>query len=232
MSTQTNKQTTVVGDQNAAERVLALEFVTQLKACLSADQLAEIRKRNATPQYSGDVCASHDFIDANMVMNDAFEKVVGRELDAQNGADCVLWSKAWDIAKREFLTEFLSNVGSVRRKIVIDYDPEPDFSWLTQPELKNENKKNHIALAMTVYEMGDNDWKIVDSLGNIDFLKGGNDWAIGTFYYVSELPVGYLRELATEAGLPLQRKIEPTLIARAVGGMIDCVTVKQVEGRA
>lgn len=91
---------------------------------------------------------------------------------------------------------------NVRRKIVVEYDHEPDFSWLDQPEFKNENKDDHIALEMTVYEMGENDWKLVESLGNIDFRKDGDDWAVGTFYRVSELPVGYLRHLATEAGLP------------------------------
>lgn len=88
---------------NYSTRALAVEFVERLRNCLTVDEIELIRRRNATPEYS-DACATHDFIDANMVMNDAFEKIVGREIDAENGFECVFWNEAWDIAKREFLT--------------------------------------------------------------------------------------------------------------------------------
>jgi hypothetical protein len=91
----------------------------------------------------------------------------------------------------------------VRRKIVFDHEIDPDLSWLDQPEFKNEDPSKHIALEMTVYEMSesDDDWELVDSLGGIDCLADAGDWATGTFYRVSQLPEGYLRQLAIEAGL-------------------------------
>lgn len=118
-----------------------------------------------------------------------------------------------------------------RRKIVIDYDIDPDFSWLEQDHYRPthpsycsvfptqadaranrnaydgdwyRNPDNHVALAMRVYEMSADadDWECVDSLCNIDFLESSDDWATGTFYRVSQLPKGYLRDLAKEAGLP------------------------------
>ena len=91
-----------------------------------------------------------------------------------------------------------------RKKIEFNYDPEPDFSWLEQDYFKGEKPQDHIALCMCVYEMGENDedWQLVDSLCGIDFLQAKNDWQTGTFYHVSDLPKGYLRQLAREAGLP------------------------------
>jgi hypothetical protein len=84
-------------------RCLANEFVRRLKECLTEDEILAIRRRNSTPEYK-DSCASHDFIDANMVMSDAFEHVIGHEMDADSGADALMWNAAWDIAKREELT--------------------------------------------------------------------------------------------------------------------------------
>ena len=117
---------------------------------------------------------------------------------------------------------------TVRRKVVVEYDPDPDFSWLEQdcfdpshpsyqPCYRTEadiphnpvdgewyrNPENHVALWMCVYEMGpdDEDWRCVDSLGGIDFFADSNEWATGTFYRLSQLPEGYLRELARDFGL-------------------------------
>lgn len=43
--------------------------------------LEKIRTKNQTPAYLGHMCcASHDFVDANMVMDSAFVKLMGREM--------------------------------------------------------------------------------------------------------------------------------------------------------
>jgi hypothetical protein len=89
----------------------------------------------------------------------------------------------------------------VRRKVEFDYDQDADMSWLDQDEFRQEKPEDHIALQMSVYEMGEDDWTLVDSLGGIDCLKDASDWATGTFYRASDLPVGYLQTLATEAGI-------------------------------
>jgi hypothetical protein len=110
-------------------------------------------------------------------------------------------------------------------KVVFEHDENPDFSWLdkhatadnpvyrTEADMKAgrpidpawyNNPENHVALSMVVYKLDDRDedWQVLDSLGNIDFLADSDDWATGEFYYVSDLPNGYLQDLAREAGLP------------------------------
>lgn len=93
-------------EQEQAEAI-ARGFAANLKACLSADEFAEMRARNASPAYADGSCASHDFCDANMPMADAFRSVMGRDIlrdDAPpSDADCALWGKAWAIARREHL---------------------------------------------------------------------------------------------------------------------------------
>ena len=118
-----------------------------------------------------------------------------------------------------------------RYKIVIEYDPEPDFSWLEQDQYNpasleydpfypskadmdakrnayngdwDRNPDNHVALCLLVFVIGpdDDDWQIIDSLGNIDFLVSSDrDWTTGTFYCVDDIPneCVYLRELASDA---------------------------------
>ncbi len=50
-------------------------------------------------------------------------------------------------------------------RIEIDNDPDPDLSW---PD--HRDKANHVTLMMIAY---DEDDKVVDSLGGIDFLIDG-----------------------------------------------------------
>lgn len=81
---------------------LAAEFSRLLREALTAKQMALVVKRNLTNWPT--VCASHDFCDANMVMGDAFERLMGRELSLplttrKGQRDAELWNKAWDIAK-------------------------------------------------------------------------------------------------------------------------------------
>lgn len=119
----------------------------------------------------------------------------------------------------------------IRRKVVIDHDEHPDFSWLEQDHynpshpdyqpiyrtaadmrakrrpLDGEwyrNPDNHVALCMRVYELRHDadDWECVDSLGGIDFLRDSNDWRTGVFYSLQELKgCPYLKMLAREAKL-------------------------------
>lgn len=90
-------------------QLIALRFAAYLWNGLAHGQMREIKRRNATPDYGGDICASHDFCDANEPMADAFESVVGHpvalgDTDPQQQADFTLWGEAWAIAKRDYLT--------------------------------------------------------------------------------------------------------------------------------
>lgn len=40
-------------------------------------------------------CCSHDYLDANVVMGEAFEEVIGRPCDVSDALDADLWSAAW-----------------------------------------------------------------------------------------------------------------------------------------
>ena len=84
-----------------------------------ADHLDEIRRRNRASAAAGErnVCATHDFCDANMLMHEALCRCYGvRDFPASNISESEtltgLWNEAWDIAKRN---EFLSP-GRVRAR--------------------------------------------------------------------------------------------------------------------
>ena len=94
----------------ALARRLGDRFAEIVREDFTAEQVAEIRRRNATPQYAGDVCATHDFCDANEIMAEAFAEVVGRPLalgddEPNQQADFALWGAAWGYAKDTHLTE-------------------------------------------------------------------------------------------------------------------------------
>jgi hypothetical protein len=81
--------------------------------------------------------------------------------------------------------------------VTVDYDQDPDLSWY------EGDKSDLVTLEMTAYsENGD---LPVDSLCNITFLREpgehDDDWEIGTFYSLAELPAGHLREVAREMHL-------------------------------
>ncbi len=77
---------------------LAAEFCNQLALQLSGPDLAEAVRRNTLAALC-DVCHTHDFCDANMVMYDAWHAHLGEDMDLQNDAHIALWNNAWRIAK-------------------------------------------------------------------------------------------------------------------------------------
>lgn len=89
---------------------VAEKFAHHLRAVLATPQWNEMRERNARPDYGRNICASHDFCDANMVMDAAFRELgLGFSLDGPQWAEdqelCELWSAAWGIAKQRYLTK-------------------------------------------------------------------------------------------------------------------------------
>lgn len=78
---------------------LAQIFGEKLQEALDDEQLrAAIARNNAEGPHS-EVCHSHDFCDANMVMDAAWREMFGQELDPTNQAECDIWNDAWAIAK-------------------------------------------------------------------------------------------------------------------------------------
>jgi hypothetical protein len=82
---------------------LAAEFVAVLAEWLTPEEFAEMQRRNVTATDLD--CASHDFCDANMAMDAAFSRALGREPDVMDrddgaeGPDVALWNAAWSTAK-------------------------------------------------------------------------------------------------------------------------------------
>jgi len=80
--------------------VLAAAFARHLRGDLNEETMAEVARRNREePEYRGNICASHDFCDANMPMADAFESLFGREPELNSDADLNIWAEAWKMAK-------------------------------------------------------------------------------------------------------------------------------------
>lgn len=84
---------------------LAEAFVKQLREQLTAEQFAEVVALNGV-ELNPDVCHSHDFCDANMVMDAAFHTLGVDPLeygyteeDGMSQEVCNLWNAAWNRAK-------------------------------------------------------------------------------------------------------------------------------------
>jgi len=76
---------------------LANEFSRILTKQLGTEIIGDINWLNETsPPH---ICASHNFCDANEIMAEAFEKIVGVELNIQLEEHKTLWNQAWTLAK-------------------------------------------------------------------------------------------------------------------------------------
>lgn len=86
----TNHAPTVLTDR------LALAFANDLRTAIGAEAYAEVIAENRRRWASGDraTCASHDHVDANECMDEAFRTVLGRGADADG--DDVIWNAAWE----------------------------------------------------------------------------------------------------------------------------------------
>jgi len=87
---------------------LALEFSRELRDALTPEQMTDVVVLNQTPRFKDHgCCATHNYCDANVVMADAFETVVGREPvlpcdgaeSDQIDADSALMDEAWTLAR-------------------------------------------------------------------------------------------------------------------------------------
>lgn len=87
---------------------LAEAFAAHLFCEMGGDQIVDMMKKNAAEEES-QICHSHDYVDANMVMHDAINELCGTVVDhggthPQHDKILALWNDAWVLAKRRFLT--------------------------------------------------------------------------------------------------------------------------------
>lgn len=78
-------------DPCEAPEIIGAEFVRLLRRELTAEQWEEMTERNRAEPFTSSVCHSHDYVDANVVMADAF-RVFGVE---PNDGWCAAWRAAW-----------------------------------------------------------------------------------------------------------------------------------------
>jgi hypothetical protein len=107
---------------------LAKRFSLILREYLSPEQMKEIIRRNKEETSEG-ICHSHDFIDANMVMAEAFEELGMPDPDPREDEVTDLWNTAWDIAKG---SKFDPNLKSVQASTKVGNEIIPSNEELTQ----------------------------------------------------------------------------------------------------
>lgn len=83
------------------QNALAVEFSKQVRESFSEAEMAQIIERNRAT--GPDTCATHDFADANEIMDSAWETLFGRSFAPDEGeppeADFAIWNAAWSVAK-------------------------------------------------------------------------------------------------------------------------------------
>lgn len=82
---------------------IAKTFVVLLKLVVSKEEYKEIVILNKNETIK-DICHSHDFIEANEVMVEAF-KINEQPFDLNDQEDIILWGNAWDRAQ-EIMQEY------------------------------------------------------------------------------------------------------------------------------
>lgn len=119
---------------------IAEQFRANLRAALSGGELIEADRLNATPEYQG-FCASHDFCDANVYMDEAFTTVVGRQphlaIVQDTPSDSELWSSAWNLAKAMGFRWQLIDAVIERGGTALDY-VDSLHQHLTDPEVESD----------------------------------------------------------------------------------------------
>ena len=84
---------------------LARAFSAIVRETFTPEELAEINRRNATPEYAG-ACATHDYSDSNMLIFAAWCELAGLDEDTadvpamlESADDAARWNAAWDAAR-------------------------------------------------------------------------------------------------------------------------------------
>lgn len=76
---------------------LASAFSKNIRESLTEEELKKVIKDNMS--NSEHICATHDFIDSNVCMIEAFLAVKGKDVDPQSSEDLELVNAAWKISK-------------------------------------------------------------------------------------------------------------------------------------
>ena len=80
---------------------LSNKFSLLVNKAFTKKELKDTISKNKTIEYEN-CCATHDYCDANMIMDEAFTEIIGYEIDLQNDADLDLWNNAWALSKANY----------------------------------------------------------------------------------------------------------------------------------
>jgi len=78
------------------------EFIVNVRRDIGdrwPDLLASLNRQKELGEWGNGCCPTHDFMDANMPMAEAFERVMGRDIVLQDDGDLSLWNAAWGWAR-------------------------------------------------------------------------------------------------------------------------------------
>lgn len=81
---------------NFSSSELSRTFSRLMRECLTADELAQVNAMNKVGDLN--ICASHDFCDANQIMLDALSEY-GAEFDSSSDEQARLIDSAWNESK-------------------------------------------------------------------------------------------------------------------------------------
>lgn len=83
---------------NETAEQLARAFARRIRTSTTRAELEIIVLRNQEEPMTG-VCHTQDFLDANVLMEDAFAEIIGRGPEPDSEADADLWNLAWNLAR-------------------------------------------------------------------------------------------------------------------------------------
>lgn len=76
---------------------VAAKFDAFLREWLAEGDYQEMLRRNRTPEYGAGACASHDFCDANMAMEEALQSFgINADKVGEDTPETALWNAAWN----------------------------------------------------------------------------------------------------------------------------------------
>lgn len=94
---------------------MAREFIRILRRDMTPEDFQEMRRANRVAPPG--VCASHDYLDANEAMQEAWDKVMRVRFDPAKSEHAAMWSRAWSRASH------LIDMGPWMEEFGRDYRP-------------------------------------------------------------------------------------------------------------
>ena len=141
------------------------EFSSLLRRDLGRDVMIEIVGKNGTKEYAGNICATHDYCDANVVMAEAFNNLCGRVIELERVEDMRLWSEAWGYAKANNFFLLLPHGFQVMFALY-EADKLENYPWIKSVEHLNRVNKYRKRVGQPILLFTD------DDMAELILLKG------------------------------------------------------------